>query len=218
MNGWDKLKAVAGAASAVVIPVVLLVVGNNYSAAIKQREIESQFVELAVAILTEEPAPETENLRTWATEVINRYSGVQLPEQTRRDLIDRVRLTASPGIAISRTQTTAGFTDFSLFVCEAAAGDPEAQRIADATLGVLEGLQARGEVSVQTWGGALYEEISLDELRGKLTIVVDRDHPERMELARIREALANRPGLPPVAVVDNRGEETPWRISLIVCP
>lgn len=218
MNFWDKLKAVAGVVSAVVIPVVLLVVGNWYSTAIKEREIESQFVELAVEILREEPRPETENLRRWATEVIDRYSGVTLPTQTRDDLIGTISLTAAPSVVISRNQATAGFTDYSLFVCADPSSDPVAQRMTAATIRVLEGLQARGEVTAQQWGGVLYEEIPLAELRGKLTIVVDQQHPESAELPQLQDALAGQAGLPPIAVVGNRGEETPWRISLIVCP
>ena len=39
MNSWDKLKAVSAAVAAVFIPMVLVFVGQEYSQAIKEREV-----------------------------------------------------------------------------------------------------------------------------------------------------------------------------------
>jgi hypothetical protein len=50
MNGWEKAKNISVMISAVVIPVVVLVIGNSYTSAIKEREVQSKFVEMAVAI------------------------------------------------------------------------------------------------------------------------------------------------------------------------
>ena len=88
MDGWEKLKILSGVASVIVIPIVLLVIGNDFSAATKERELQGKYVELAAGILREAPSPETANLRSWATEVINQYSGVPLSPQTRKDLIE----------------------------------------------------------------------------------------------------------------------------------
>jgi hypothetical protein len=46
METWEKLKALSAVLAAVVIPVVVLIVGNNYTAAIKERELQGKFVEL----------------------------------------------------------------------------------------------------------------------------------------------------------------------------
>ncbi len=78
MNVWERLKVLSAATAAVLIPVVLGVIGNRYTQAIKEREVEGRFVELAVNILAEPPSEETKNLRLWATRVVNQYSGVQL--------------------------------------------------------------------------------------------------------------------------------------------
>lgn len=218
MEGWEKLKVAAGAASAVIIPIVLLVVGNNYSAAIKERELEGQFVGLAVAILTEEPTGETENLRRWATDVINAYSGVELPAETRQELIKSLRLASQPGVIVPRTPATEAFTDFGVFVCGDAWDDAAAQQTAIELIGILEGMSRRGRVTFNQWSGGLYDEIGADELRGRLTIVVDRDHPEQVEVQRLRARLGERLDATTFQVLDNRGAETPWLISLIVCP
>jgi len=72
----------------VVIPVALLIIGNMFSRAVAEREIQGKFVELAVKILQEHPSEDTRNIRSWATQVINAYSGVPLSQQTKNDLIE----------------------------------------------------------------------------------------------------------------------------------
>src|SRR5712664_593099 len=90
MEGWEKTKSVATILSAVAIPVVLLVIGNVFTSALKEREVQGKFVEIAVAILKEPPQPETRPLRSWATDVINKYSGVPLSGQTQALLRDKL--------------------------------------------------------------------------------------------------------------------------------
>jgi predicted chitinase len=95
MDIWEMAKTVSSVASAVIIPIVLLIVGNQFSGAIKERELQGKFVELAVSILREKPSEETRNLRDWATQVINRYSGVPLSAATKKDLIENTPLLPS---------------------------------------------------------------------------------------------------------------------------
>jgi hypothetical protein len=54
--------------------------------AIKGDELSLKYVELAVRILQDPPTPESENLRSWAIEVINSYSDVKLPEAAISEL------------------------------------------------------------------------------------------------------------------------------------
>ncbi len=81
--------------SAILLPIVLLIVGNGYTSAFKERELQGKFVELAVSILSQEPRPESRNLRDWATQVINQYSGVPLSPKTRQDLIENTPIYGS---------------------------------------------------------------------------------------------------------------------------
>jgi len=82
VNSIEKLKAL----SAVLVPVVIAWVGWNYTRAISEREVEAKFVELGVSILQAPPDEASVNLRKWATEVLNRYSGVKLDEKTIEEL------------------------------------------------------------------------------------------------------------------------------------
>jgi hypothetical protein len=77
--GWEIAKSIANIIAVVGIPSVVLVVGNLFSKSIKEREIQSRFVELAVNILRE-VSPEMKSLRAWALQVIDKYSGVPLGE------------------------------------------------------------------------------------------------------------------------------------------
>lgn len=95
LNAWGKLTALSTAIAAVLIPVVIAIVGQEFSASIKEREVQSRFVELAINILRQPPAPDAKNLRRWAGEVINKYSGVPLGSELSSDLIERLPLPAT---------------------------------------------------------------------------------------------------------------------------
>lgn len=92
MDGWERFKTIATAISVIAIPVVVAWLGNNYTSAIKEREIQGRFVELAVNILKETPDESKKNIRSWAAEIINKYSGVPLNEETQKDLIKSIPL------------------------------------------------------------------------------------------------------------------------------
>lgn len=61
--------------------------------------MQAKFVELGVTILQAPPTDAAKNLRDWATEVLNRYSGVPLDKATRDDLIASFALPAAPAAA-----------------------------------------------------------------------------------------------------------------------
>jgi hypothetical protein len=96
MESWEKARTVGSLLSAVLLPLVLLIVGNQFSAATKEREIQSKFVELSTQILREQPTPESKPLREWATSVINRYSGVEMTQATTESLVTKTALPAAP--------------------------------------------------------------------------------------------------------------------------
>lgn len=96
-TGWlDQLQALATVVAAVLIPLVVGIMGHLFTRAVKEREVQGKFVELAVEILREPPAEGTESIRRWATQVVDRYSGVPLPKEAREDLVARVGLTVRP--------------------------------------------------------------------------------------------------------------------------
>ncbi|MFK0089732.1 hypothetical protein ACIQUS_20850 [Pseudomonas sp. NPDC090755] len=89
---WEKLKAISSVVAAIVIPLAVAWVGNGFSTALKEREIQGKFVELAVQILREEPSKQAAGLRDWATEVLNKYSGVPFSAETKKALIESTPL------------------------------------------------------------------------------------------------------------------------------
>jgi len=98
MDGWQKLEIMSKVVAAVFIPVAIAVLANNLAAANKQRDSETKFVEIATAILSKEPSPsqtpESKSLRTWAVEVIDKFSGVPMPKATAEALIRSTSLPA----------------------------------------------------------------------------------------------------------------------------
>lgn len=92
-GAFPRLNAVSGMIAAVGIPLALAIVGQSYSAAIKKREIQGRFVELAVTILSAEPAGDRDRaLRGWATRILDKFSGVPMGESARVELQDSIVL------------------------------------------------------------------------------------------------------------------------------
>jgi hypothetical protein len=74
---------------------------NQYAHALKERELQGKFVELAVTILRDAPKGDsTRSLRSWATQVLDRYSGV--PFDTARRPKGRLRQSRPGTPAITR--------------------------------------------------------------------------------------------------------------------
>lgn len=94
-NRLTKVRDFAIAVSSVVSAIAIPVVGYWVSSALKNKEIEGKFVELAVDILKAEPTDAQRNLREWATHVINNYSGVRLSAEASSDLINKIVIPSS---------------------------------------------------------------------------------------------------------------------------
>lgn len=86
MENWQKIEIISKVFAALFIPLAVAYLANQVATTNKQRDSETKFVELATAILSEEPI-ENKSLRKWAVDVINRFSGVPMSEQTAEALI-----------------------------------------------------------------------------------------------------------------------------------
>ncbi len=95
MTFIEKLKTFANMISILAIPLVVAYIGNDFTKSIKEREIQGKFVELAINILNQQPTKENVNIREWATEVIDKYSGVPFTKETQKDLINNLPLNIS---------------------------------------------------------------------------------------------------------------------------
>jgi hypothetical protein len=132
--------------------------------------------------------------------------------------VPRIRptpLAYAPGVVVPSTAETAGYTDFTVFVCDAALDSDTAKHAAETVTNALMQTGRFGRIDRKAW--RLYDEIPLQRLRDKLTLVVDADAGEAAELPRLKRILRSA-DLPPLQVIDNPGKPTPWLISLILCP
>lgn len=91
MTEWEKGKVNIGGFVTVLVPLVLALIGHWYTEALKERDLQGRFVQLAVSMLQDKPQKENTELRRWATEVIDRYSGVPL-RKAKEKLIKDVPL------------------------------------------------------------------------------------------------------------------------------
>lgn len=98
MDPWEKFKVITTSLSVIIIPVVLGYIGNIYTQATKEKEIQARFVELSINILTQKPTDENRNLRQWATNVIDYYSGVKLSDTVRSELREKISIPAEEAL------------------------------------------------------------------------------------------------------------------------
>lgn len=87
-DSWDKLKIFTGLIASLLVPIVIAFVGNEYSSALKESENRLRYTELAIEILNEPPLPRNQNIRGWAIDVVNKYSGVPINNETKQEMLD----------------------------------------------------------------------------------------------------------------------------------
>jgi hypothetical protein len=112
MDSWQKLEVASKVVAAVLIPLAVAYLGNQVAQANKQRDSETKFVEMATAILSKDPGAnqtkESKNLRKWAVDVINRFSGVPMSAETADDLVQKTTLPQVFPVAAQQAQDTSG--------------------------------------------------------------------------------------------------------------
>lgn len=86
---WEKVKIAAHIAASVFIPLVIALSGYWVSTAIKERETQARYVELAIGVLTKKPEDQSKELRGWAITVLDRFSPVPIPDAMRNELSER---------------------------------------------------------------------------------------------------------------------------------
>lgn len=72
----------------IILPLALGGVGWYYTNTTKAIENEAKYVELAVGILSEQPTKENQEMRRWAIEIINEYSGIKMSDSTKESFLD----------------------------------------------------------------------------------------------------------------------------------
>jgi hypothetical protein len=87
-DAWDKFQIILVA----LIPIVLSVCGMKIDKTLKEREIKAKYIEIATGILRDKPSEDTLALRTWAIDVVQKYSQVPLTKEA----VEELRQTALP--------------------------------------------------------------------------------------------------------------------------
>jgi lysozyme family protein len=97
LSCWQKTDIITNLISKILIPIVIVCVGWLLHSQIKTMDVETIMTSLAIDILKEPPVKDLENkkLRTWAVEVINNYSKIKLPEETKDLIIQSKPLVSS---------------------------------------------------------------------------------------------------------------------------
>jgi len=108
-------------------------------------------------------------------------------------------------------------TDIDIFVCDKDNTNDKVRKMINAINNALNKSTNYGTGNLKIWDGDLYKEIPLSELKGKTTIIMDFNHGEYGERAGISSILDSVFQLPERSFVQNKGKETPWRISVVVC-
>jgi len=91
-DGVERTKALSGFIASVIIPVVVFFVGHQYSNALKDSELQAEYISMATDIVADEPTAATRDLREWAVQVIKRYSEVPLTGTPATALKNTLRL------------------------------------------------------------------------------------------------------------------------------
>lgn len=144
--------------------------------------------------------------------------GLQQYLDRKPDTVPQIHATPlafNPGVVVPSTPETLGFTDYTVFVCDAAWDSDIGQASAKTIIDALRQAGSTGQIALKQW--QLYNEVPLAQLRDKLTLVVDKDHGEAAEVPRLQQALGAA-GVKDIQVIGNTGNTTPWQISLITCP
>lgn len=135
------------------------------------------------------------------------------------ETVPQIRASAvayTPGVVVPSTEQTVGYTDFNVFVCDVSWESAAAKSTATAIVDALNSAGQVGQIALKRW--RLYDEIPLETLREKTTVVVDMEHGEAGELPRLQRVLETVEGLPEIQVIDNPGKTSTWLISVVVCP
>lgn len=82
----ERARVLSGLLASVLVPVAIALAGHWFGAALKEREVQMRFVELAVGILGEKPQPASAEVRSWAVDIIDKFSPVPLSTDARNQM------------------------------------------------------------------------------------------------------------------------------------
>ena len=87
-----------------------------------------------------------------------------------------------------RTSENAQNTDIDFFVCSKDLKNPDIIKLVSDSHSAISSTGDFGESIFKEWGGDLYKEVAEGELKGKVTVIMDFDHPEYGERKKSKNA------------------------------
>lgn len=85
-NTLDKIEAVSKILGVVAIPIILVIYGNYINESLQDKNLQRDYVQIAVGILQNESSKDDIGLRKWAVSLINENSDIKLDVKTQRKL------------------------------------------------------------------------------------------------------------------------------------
>ncbi|GLI37499.1 hypothetical protein GHYDROH2_10000 [Geobacter hydrogenophilus] len=76
-----------------IIPIAIAFSSNQIAVSIKEKELKSKYIEMALDVLKTPPSENRKNMRQWAIQVINKYSEIPLSEEAKAELMKENVLT-----------------------------------------------------------------------------------------------------------------------------
>jgi len=116
-----------------------------------------------------------------------------------------------------RTPENTQNTDIDFFVCSKDFKNSKIIKLVKESHSAISNKGDFGESIYKEWGNNLYKEVTESELKGKVTVIMDFDHPEYGERQKIENRLQSVSNQLPVSYLDNRGELSRWRVSVVFC-
>ena len=84
---WSLIIEAAGLVATVVITYLIYKFSQDATDAIKNREIETKFVEIATDVLSQPPTEENRELREWAEKILDKYSPIAMSQNVVVNLL-----------------------------------------------------------------------------------------------------------------------------------
>lgn len=87
MDTIEFFSKILSSLATILIPILVVWLGNKLSNAFKEKEIRLKYIEMAIDVLKEKPEDEDHDIRKWAIDVISEYSEIELPKTAQKRLL-----------------------------------------------------------------------------------------------------------------------------------
>jgi len=87
MEAIEIITKVISALATILVPILVVWMGNKLSNTFKEKEIRLKYIEMAIDVLKEKPEDKDLDMRQWAIDVLSEYSEIELPKTVQNRLL-----------------------------------------------------------------------------------------------------------------------------------